>query len=111
MELKMGTSVINLPERLDLASVERMRAQLAASAEASAIILEGIPNRFCLGMDFVLTAAPGMAGSAALRRSLEYFADYMGECSRPRVPTLAVIDGPALGGGLGLHAPVHLLFA
>jgi enoyl-CoA hydratase/carnithine racemase len=110
MEL-MGTSVINLPERLDLASIERMRAQLAASAEASAIILEGIPNRFCLGLDFVQTAAPGMARSAALRRSLEYFADFMGELLTAPRPTLAVIDGPALGGGLGLAAACDVVIA
>jgi enoyl-CoA hydratase/carnithine racemase len=107
----LGTSFINLPERLDLASVERMRAQLAASAEASAIILEGIPNRFCLGMDFVKTSAPGITNSAALRGSLEYFADFMGELLTAPRPTLAVIDGPALGGGLGLAAACDVVIA
>ena len=110
-ELKMGPSVITLPERLDPASVEAMRVQLAASADAPAIILEGIPGRFCLGMDFVETAAPGMAGSGKLRQSLEYFASFLGELlSAPR-PTLAVIDGAALGGGLGLAAACDFVLA
>jgi enoyl-CoA hydratase/carnithine racemase len=107
----MRTSVINLPERLDVSSVERMRAQLATSAEVSAIILEGIPNRFCLGMDFVQAAAPGMAGSAALARLLKYFADFIGELLTAPRPTLAMIDGPALGGGLGLAAACDVVIA
>jgi enoyl-CoA hydratase/carnithine racemase len=111
MELKMGPSVIILPERLDPVSVERMRAELATSRDASAIILEGIPNRFCLGMDFVQTAAPGMAGSEALRQSLEYFAGFMQDLLTAPRPTLAVIDGPALGGGLGLAAACDVVIA
>ncbi len=107
----MEPSVIILPERLDPPSVERMRTQLAAGHEASAIILEGIPDRFCLGMDFAGSAAPGMAGSETLRRNLEFFASFMEELLTAPRPTLAVIDGPALGGGLGLAAACDFVLA
>ncbi len=91
----MGPSVITLPERLDPRSVEAMRTQLSAAADSSAIIFQGIPNRFCLGMDFVSSAGPGMAGSKQLHQNLNYFASFMEEVLTAPRPTLAVIDGPA----------------
>jgi len=107
----MAASVIFLPERLDPHAIEAMRAQLAKASHADAVVFEGAPNRFCVGMDLTKTAAPGAAGSDDLRHALESFAFLVEEILNAPRPTLAVVDGPALGGGLGLAAACDFVLA
>lgn len=109
MELKTGPSTLVLPERLDRPSVEALRAQLAVAREADAIILTGTDDRFCLGMAFESAAAGLEAG--ALRRDLQSFACFLQDLLTAPRPTLALIDGPALGGGLGLAAACDFVLA
>ena len=109
MELKAGPLTIILPERLNRPSVTAMRAALAEAGGAGAIVLEGEADRFCLGMDFVEAAAG--ARDAALQSGLQDFAGRMETLLNAPRPTLAVIDGPALGGGLGLAAACDFVLA
>jgi polyketide biosynthesis enoyl-CoA hydratase PksH len=111
VELIVRPLVITVPGRLDPASVAAMSAQLANLDEAPAVILEGRPDAFCLGMTFDKVLASGGPGSAALRRDLESFALLMSQILNAPRPTLAVIDGRAFGGGLGLAAACDCVLA
>ncbi len=88
---------MKIGERLDEACVASLAAGIAAAS--GVIVIEGS----CLGMDFASLdhGKPGLAGFAAMMRAL-MLAPF---------PTLAVIDGPALGGGLGVAAACDYVLA
>jgi polyketide biosynthesis enoyl-CoA hydratase PksH len=111
VELIVRPLVIAVPGRLDPASVAAMSAQLENLDDAPAVILEGTPGLFCLGMTFDKASASGVAGSATLRRDLESFAALMSRILNAPRPTLAVVDGRAFGGGLGLAAACDCVLA
>jgi enoyl-CoA hydratase/carnithine racemase len=104
-------AVIRLAERLDARSVQAIIEQLAAAGDASTIVLEGTSANFCLGMDLVAISALARAETADLRCGLEAFARCLELLMRAPRPTLAVVDGPALGGGLGLAAACDFVLA
>jgi len=98
--------VLEVPARLDARGVGSLAVGLEAAARASVVVLiGGAPAQFCLGMDF--TEATG----GAPREHLARFAALLGQLARCPRPTLAVIDGPALGGGLGLAAACDVVLA
>lgn len=107
----MGPLVIAVPGRLDPASVAVMSAQLTNIDDVPAVILEGTSEFFCLGMTFDKASASGVAGSVELRRDLESFAALLSRILNSPRPTLAVVDGPAFGGGLGLAAACDCVLA
>jgi len=104
VELTVEPLLITVPGRLDPASVAVMNAQIKRIDDAPAVILEGVPGRFCLGMTFGKAATSGAARSDELRNDLESFASLLSQILNSPRPTLAVVDGPAFGGGLGLAA-------
>jgi methylglutaconyl-CoA hydratase len=101
----MDPLVLTVPERLDPSGVRGLLDGLEAAMHASVVVLVGGPDRFCLGMDFA-TAAQGDP-----RAGLSVFAGLIGALARCPRPTLAVVDGPALGGGLGLAAMCDYVLA
>jgi enoyl-CoA hydratase/carnithine racemase len=107
----VGDLVISVPERLDPASVAAMRAQLEKIDDPPTVILEGVPGRFCLGLTFGKAATSGAARGAELYNDLESFASLLAQILNSPRPTLAVVDGPAFGGGLGLAAACDFVLA
>ena len=103
----MTVASITIGERLDEACVTvLLRGIEAAIADrARVLVIDGIPGRFCLGMDFAT-----IDDIARLDR-LAGFAGMMHALLVAPIPTLAVIDGPALGGGLGVAAACDLVIA
>ncbi len=103
----MSVTTIAIGERLDEACVRALLDGIAAAiAEGSrALVIEGIPERFCLGMDF---ASLDVIGHPARLRG---FAGMLHALLTIPIPTLAVIDGPALGGGLGVAAACDVVIA
>lgn len=100
-------ATVYLRERIDDACVDAVRIAISrAHADAARVlVIEGAPDRFCLGMDFQI------AGDAAPRYALARFAALLHELATAPLPTLAVVDGPALGGGLGIAAACDVVIA
>jgi len=98
MEL-MTPATIRLPERLDAGSVARLADDFAAAVSSGAPVLTltgATAEIFCLGLalDGAREGAPETGA----------FADFLLALHRAPRPTLAVIDGQAIGGGLGIGA-------
>lgn len=97
-------ATITLDERLDAPCVEALRDGIAAAtaAQARVLVITGAPGQFCLGMRFEpVPDRDALAGFAGVMRSLLL----------APMPTLAVVDGPALGGGLGIAAACDVVLA
>lgn len=95
---------ITLRERLDTACVEALREGIsrAIAVRARVLVITGEASQFCAGMRF--EPIPD-------RASLEGFAGVMRALLLAPLPTLAVVDGPALGGGLGVAAACDYVLA
>lgn len=103
----MTVATVTIGERLDEACVLALIAGIAAAVaeRARALVIEGIPGRFCLGMDFA------SVDTIAQPARLEGFAGMLHALLVAPIPTLAVVDGPALGGGLGVAAACDVVLA
>ena len=93
-----ATLTIDRPDRrnaLDLATCQRLTAELEAAAErgARAIVLTGTGPHFCAGAD--LSLVHGAELGAALRQLLEAITE-------TTVPVIAAVRGAALGAGTQL---------
>jgi enoyl-CoA hydratase/carnithine racemase len=110
----MDPIVLTVPERLDDAGIRALDAGLEAAnadaAQATVIVLEGRPESFCLGMDFSELRDPRRSADA-VHSGLELFARALRLLMRSPHPTLAIVDGPALAGGLGLAAACDVVVA
>ena len=100
-----AAAAIAVPPRLDAGSVRGMNQALNAAIAGSAavIVLEGEPGRFCQGLD--------LAEPVSARAHLPQLAELLQNLLLCPRPTLAVLDGPALGGGLGLASACDLVLA
>ena len=102
---------LNRPDKRNAMSNELCAAIVNAvdSADADAsvgsILLEARGDVFCAGMDLDEATAPGAVSSTAVHERL--FTMY----SWIRKPLVAAVNGPALGGGLGLVANAHIVIA
>jgi enoyl-CoA hydratase/carnithine racemase len=100
-------ATITIGERLDEACVRALRDGIAGAVadHARVLVIEGMPGRFCLGMDFAtldeIARPDRLAGFAAMMHALLV----------APIATFAVVDGPALGGGLGVAAACDVVLA
>jgi enoyl-CoA hydratase/carnithine racemase len=102
MELSLGVRLITLPRRIDARSAAALRRDLQGAVKApdcDVLLLSGTEGAFCEGMDFAALSAP-----AAARKAVAAFADCLRTLRNAPKPSLALVDGKALGGGLGLAA-------
>ena len=100
---------IGLPARLNAKTIHDLLSQLesARASEARVWVLEGdSEGAFCRGMDLssVATAQQARVGVGAFVRCMSELA------SAPR-PTVAVVNGEVLGGGVGLMSICDLVVA
>ena len=96
--------------RLDptgVAALDAAVAEAEAGDECRAVVLEGTDGVFCEGLDLraVVDGVPDAAGH------VHAFAALLGRLRRSPRPVVAVVDGAALGGGVGLAAAADLVVA
>ncbi|HEY4059907.1 MAG TPA: enoyl-CoA hydratase/isomerase family protein [Kofleriaceae bacterium] len=104
----MEALVLQVPERLHARGVAELARGLAACRDASVVVLTGGPGTFCAGMDFEEASGGDIS---ATRAKLSPFADLIAAIATCARPTLAAVDGAALGGGLGLVAACDYVLA
>ena len=100
------------PPRISASTVARLRSDLARVRDEKAdsvglVTLEGEPGQFCEGLDLDILSTDGTdfeKGMASYRALLSEVSD----CPRP---VIALVDGVALGGGLGLLAAADMVVA
>ena len=100
---------LHVPSRLDGRGLATLEAALleAERGRPRVVVLEGDDGLFCQGMD--LSVALG--ATARLHAAVYGFARCLQALSEAPRPTLAVVDGAALGGGLGLAAACDAVLA
>lgn len=102
---------IALPEALTLVSLDALASALdraAADRDAGVWVLHGsAPGVFCRGMD--LAGLSGVEGD--LSRGPRVFTACLERLGRADRPTIALIDGEVIGGGVGLAAACDLAVA
>lgn len=95
--------ILPIGERLDEACVATLRDGIARAT--GVIVIAGRAEQFCLGMDFA------SIDERDQRPRLARFADLVLALAAAPFPTLALVDGPALGGGLGIAATCDMVIA
>jgi polyketide biosynthesis enoyl-CoA hydratase PksH len=98
--------------RLNPDLVAALRSRLEIDP-ARLVTLEGIPGSFCEGLDLELLPLNGEEPSASAWAEValqELEALLAAIRSTPR-PVIALVDGPAVGGGLGIAAAADLVIA
>ena len=106
------TDIIDVPCTLTPASVAAMLEDLRAADEpgsAQALLLMGGVDVFCRGMD--LSILSNGAGQGKLEATLEAFVHVLMTLCRMSRPTIAVVEGSATGGGVGLAAACDYVIA
>ena len=88
--------------------IENLRQALASNRTARLIILEGIPGSFCEGLDLDSLA---QQSEDALDIGLAEFAQLLTALEQAPQPVIALVDGQAMGGGVGLAAAADLVLA
>jgi enoyl-CoA hydratase/carnithine racemase len=96
----MELTTITVPAQLDAASVERVSNEFAAACVSSAVRVVALrgasADTFCLGL------AIGDVIDAGGQASTSAFSDLLALMHDSPKPLLAIVDGRAIGGGLGL---------
>lgn len=100
------TLTLSRPQRRNALSGELVHALTeslrAAEQKARVVVLAGAGETFCAGGD--LRAMESVPGQAT-------FAELIGTLERMEIPTIARVQGAALGGGLALVAACHFAIA
>jgi len=99
---------IRVPETLDADRANRL-ADAVEVCDAAVIVLEGHPETFCRGMDF--TALIGASDDRAIGLGIAAFARCVRAIRAAEMPVIAVVDGAALGGGVGIAAASDYVIA
>jgi enoyl-CoA hydratase/carnithine racemase len=103
---------IGVPPSLGLQQVEALAAELAAATSddsVSTIVLEGTNEAFCRGLD--ADALLATDDESERQRAVEGYQACLRSIRLGPKPALALVDGPALGGGVGLVAACDVAVA
>jgi isohexenylglutaconyl-CoA hydratase len=89
---------------------------VSANVQARALVIRGRGGQFCAGGDFarfkqlIATRPPG-EGHDPIAAANRAFGALLEAIAALEVPTLAVVEGAAMGGGVGLAAACDFVFA
>lgn len=110
----MGSAFeITVPASLGPAEVRALAEQLDAAAESPARVVTLVGGRrvFCRGLDLAGVLAEGAPTAPPVADSAAAFVDLLDRLRHLPRPTVAVVQGLALGGGLGLAAACDVVLA
>ena len=102
---------LDRPERMNalgVAMTEALKRALTEVAEARVVLVRGTGRAFCAGADLKERAAMEPAARVAHNRAINEAADALQALP---MPTIAVVNGLALGGGLELALACDVRFA
>ncbi len=87
--------------------------ELRARLDVRVVVLRGEGRAFCAGADLASAAfVPNEAGAAQARMAMQqFFADIVRAMRACPQPIIALVQGPACGGGLSLAAAADVRFA
>ncbi len=108
VEETIAVLTLDLPERRNMmsepmtASWQRVMTALAADPDLRAVVITGTPPAFCSGGDTSWIGAESHLGIEGLRERMARFYRVWMAITELRVPTIAAVDGPAIGAGLAL---------
>lgn len=113
MELS-ASRIVAVPRTLSVIAGDAFGAELAAALADEAVrvvVLAGTAEDFCLGMDIASLSDSGGAVEQDVSRGVGVFADSLVLLATAVKPTVAMVAGRALGGGLGLAAACDVVVA
>jgi polyketide biosynthesis enoyl-CoA hydratase PksH len=114
---KVLTATLDAPTRgnpLSRASIAGLHAALdeaEADAEIRLLVIEGAGGVFCAGMDFAEATRTEVAGVSEARALIGRLYDLFERFRASEVVVVALVDGPATAGGLGLVAASDVAIA
>jgi enoyl-CoA hydratase len=112
---RVALAVLDRPDRLNALNVElvgRLQAlagELEADAATRVLVVTGAGRAFCAGAD--IAELDALDGPLAFSRHVRRMTDALGRLHRLPQPTVAAINGLALGGGLELALACDLRLA
>ncbi|MEM9005301.1 MAG: enoyl-CoA hydratase-related protein [Cyanobacteria bacterium P01_F01_bin.86] len=95
--------------RLIPAHIENLLQALLSDRTSRLIVLEGITGSFCEGVD--LNRLSQQLGEKTDAVGLAHFAQLLAAIGQVPQPVIALVDGQAMGGGVGLAAAADLVLA
>ncbi|MDC7683736.1 enoyl-CoA hydratase/isomerase family protein [Asticcacaulis sp. BYS171W] len=98
---------ITLPARFDRASLEAFKRSLDRALPGQTIVLTGGKDMFCGGLDF----HAAIAGEMSVADGMRLYADCVYALRAHSGPCIAIIEGDAFGGGVGLFATCDYVIA
>lgn len=107
--MSLDVTLLRVPARLDRVGVKALRAGIAGAIPGGMIVLRSDdPSTFCAGLDLERF---GELEPAALREGLQQYAALLLAIAEAPVPVIAVVEGDAFGGGVGIAASADLVIA
>ncbi len=115
---QIATITLNQPETLNALTYEMLQRlreivdTVAGNADVRAVVLTGAGRGFCSGANLLGSSGETLGtGGMGVRRAVTAMNDLLADIAEMEKPWLAVVNGPAVGGGCSLALMCDLVLA